>query len=44
MAAVLALPDEKVEEICEAVMTETGEVVVAANYNCPWASWSSAGQ
>lgn len=35
MAAVLALPDEKVEEICEAVMSETGEVVVAANYNCP---------
>ena len=35
MAAVLALPDEKVEEICEAVMRETGEVVVAANYNCP---------
>ena len=35
MAAVLALPDEKVEEICEAVMTDTGEVVVAANYNCP---------
>ncbi|HQW83070.1 MAG TPA: ACP S-malonyltransferase [Ferruginibacter sp.] len=35
MAAVLALPDEKVEEICAAVTTETGEVVVAANYNCP---------
>jgi len=35
MAAVLALADEKVEEICEAVTTETGEVVVAANYNCP---------
>ena len=35
MAAVLALPDDKVEEICEAVMTDTGEVVVAANYNCP---------
>lgn len=35
MAAVLALPDEKVEEICEEVMRETGEVVVAANYNCP---------
>jgi [acyl-carrier-protein] S-malonyltransferase len=31
----LALPNEKVEEICEAVMTDTGEVVVAANYNCP---------
>ncbi|MBS1755117.1 MAG: ACP S-malonyltransferase [Ferruginibacter sp.] len=35
MAAVLALPDEKVEEICAAVTSETGEVVVAANYNCP---------
>lgn len=35
MAAVLALADEKVEEICQTVTTETGEVVVAANYNCP---------
>jgi len=35
MAAVLALADEKVEEICAAVQRETGEVVVAANYNCP---------
>jgi len=35
MAAVLNLPDDKVEEICAAVMSETGEVVVAANYNCP---------
>lgn len=32
MAAVLALPDEKVEELCSKV---DGEVVVAANYNCP---------
>ena len=31
MAAVLALPDEKVEEICESV----DGVVVCANYNCP---------
>ncbi len=31
MAAVLALADEKVEEICAA----TPGVVVAANYNCP---------
>ena len=31
MAAVLALPDEKVEEICAA----TEGVVVPANYNCP---------
>ncbi len=35
MAAVLALADDKVEEICNAVMNETGEIVVAANYNCP---------
>ncbi len=31
MAAVLALPDEKVEEICASI----SEVVVPANYNCP---------
>ncbi len=35
MAAVLALADEKVEEICKQVQDETGEIVVAANYNCP---------
>ncbi len=35
MAAVLALSDEKVEEICQQVQDESGEVVVAANYNCP---------
>lgn len=35
MAAVLALADEKVEEICATITAETGEVVVAANYNCP---------
>lgn len=32
MAAVLALPDEKVEEVCAGI---TDEVVVPANYNCP---------
>ena len=32
MAAVLALPDAKVEELCASV---TGGVVVPANYNCP---------
>lgn len=32
MAAVIALPDEKVEEICASV---TEGVVVPANYNCP---------
>lgn len=35
MAAVLALADEKVEEVCAAVQAETGEIVVPANYNCP---------
>ena len=35
MAAVLALDDVKVEEICNKISTENGEVVVAANYNCP---------
>lgn len=35
MAAVLALADEKVEEICKKVQDESGEVVVPANYNCP---------
>ena len=35
MAAVLALADEKVEEICATVSKESGEVVVPANYNCP---------
>ncbi|MFV0310915.1 MAG: ACP S-malonyltransferase [Dysgonomonas sp.] len=32
MAAVLGLPDAKVEEICASI---TDEVVVPANYNCP---------
>ncbi len=32
MAAVLGLPDEKVEEICASI---TDETVVPANYNCP---------
>ncbi|MBS1578611.1 MAG: ACP S-malonyltransferase [Bacteroidetes bacterium] len=35
MAAVLALADDKVEEICATIQAETNEVVVAANYNCP---------
>jgi [acyl-carrier-protein] S-malonyltransferase len=35
MAAVLALDDAKVEAICAEVTKETGEIVVAANYNCP---------
>ncbi|MBJ6118526.1 ACP S-malonyltransferase [Pontibacter sp. BT310] len=32
MAAILGLEDEKVEEVCASI---EGEVVVAANYNCP---------
>src|SRR3984893_3612709 len=35
MADVLALDDEKVVGICAEVQKETGEVVVAANFNCP---------
>ncbi len=35
MAAILGLPDEKVEEICSLVQEDTEEVVVPANYNCP---------
>ena len=35
MAAVLALADDKVEEICAAIKAETGEIVVPANFNCP---------
>ena len=34
MAAIIGLPDEKVEEICASVSSE-GDIVVAANYNCP---------
>ena len=34
MAAIIGLPDEKVEEICTSVSSE-GDIVVAANYNCP---------
>lgn len=35
MAAVLALADDKVEEVCAEVFSVSGEVVVPANYNCP---------
>ncbi len=34
MAAIIGLPDEKVEEIC-AEVSANGQTVVAANYNCP---------
>jgi [acyl-carrier-protein] S-malonyltransferase len=36
MAAIIALPDEKVEEICKEVEAALpGEVCVPANFNCP---------
>ncbi len=35
MAAIIALPDETVEKICDEVSGEMGKVVVPANYNCP---------
>lgn len=35
MAAILALEDEKVEEICKKISAESGEIVVPANFNCP---------
>lgn len=34
MAAIIALSDEKIEEICQSISNE-GETVVAANFNCP---------
>lgn len=34
MAAIIGLPDEKVEEICQEESKE-GKVVIPANYNCP---------
>ncbi len=35
MAAVLALAEDKVEEVCAGIQAETGEIVVPANFNCP---------
>ena len=35
MAAIIALPDETVEQVCAEVSAEGKGVVVAANYNCP---------
>ncbi|RME13625.1 MAG: [acyl-carrier-protein] S-malonyltransferase [Bacteroidetes bacterium] len=35
MAAVLGMEDGKVEEICNQLQQETGEIIVPANYNCP---------
>ena len=34
MAAIIGLSDEKVEEVCGEVSAD-GQIVVAANYNCP---------
>ena len=34
MAAIIGLPDEKIEEVCNEV-SEGGDTVVPANYNCP---------
>lgn len=34
MAAIIGLSDEKVEEVCSEVSAD-GQIVVAANYNCP---------
>lgn len=34
MAAIVGLPDEKIEEICAGINRE-GHVIVPANYNCP---------
>lgn len=35
MAAIIALPDETVEQICNEITSENEGVVVPANYNCP---------
>ena len=35
MAAVIALPDETVEQVCAEVSAEGNGIVVPANYNCP---------
>lgn len=35
MAAVLGMDDDEVTRICAETQTQTGEIVVAANYNCP---------
>ena len=35
MAAIVGMPDEKVEAVCAAINKEPGYVVVPANYNCP---------
>ena len=34
MAAIVGLPDDKIEEVCASISKE-GHIVVPANYNCP---------
>ena len=34
MAAIMGLPDEKIEEVCAEVSVD-GKIVICANYNCP---------
>ena len=34
MAAIIGMPDETIESVCQQI-TEGGHIVVAANYNCP---------
>ena len=34
MVAIIGLPDETIENVCKEI-TESGNIVVAANYNCP---------
>ena len=35
MAAVIGLDDDKIEEVCTQVATDTGLVIEAVNYNAP---------
>lgn len=35
MAAIIGLPDETVEEVCDEITSQGNGVVVPANYNCP---------
>lgn len=35
MAAIIGMKDDQVEEICKQAGSDSGEVVVPANYNCP---------
>ena len=35
MAAIIGLPDETVEEVCNEITSQGNGVVVPANYNCP---------